>query len=115
MPHDHVHPKRRARKPTPDATLERAATICRAAGDVARLKLLEQLAEGEWCVTELAEANAVGMSTVSRQLGLLRNERLVSRRRQGNHLYYSLVDEHVIALIRNVIEHATEKPSKKGR
>jgi len=39
-----------------DDQLERAASIFRAAGDVSRLKLLHRLSDGEWCVTELAEA-----------------------------------------------------------
>jgi ArsR family transcriptional regulator len=96
----------------PNDALERAAAIFRAASDVARLRLLHYLAEGEWCVSELAQASNVGMSTISQQLRLLRDARLVSRRRAGNHLYYSLADDHIIKLIRNVIEHATEKPQK---
>jgi DNA-binding transcriptional ArsR family regulator len=110
MTRAHVHPKRHPQNPVPEAALERAASIFRAAGDVARLKLLQHLAEGEWCVTELAEVTEAGMSTVSQQLRLLRNERLVSRRRAGKHLYYSLADEHIIELIRNVVEHAAERP-----
>ena len=55
-----------------DEAFERAAGLFRAAGDVSRLKLLERLADGEWCVTELAEAAGTGLSTVSQQLRLLR-------------------------------------------
>src|SRR5690348_1068018 len=64
-----------------DDQLERAASIFRAAGDVSRLRLLHRLSDGEWCVTELAEAAGVGLSTVSQQLRLLRAERIVARRR----------------------------------
>jgi len=34
-----------------DEAFERAAGLFRAAGDVSRLKLLERLSDGEWCVT----------------------------------------------------------------
>lgn len=88
--------------------LERAAAIFRAAGDVSRLKLLSRLCDGEWCVTELAEAAGVGLSTVSQQLRLLRAERIVARRRAGKHIFYSLADAHVIDLIQSAIEHAGE-------
>jgi ArsR family transcriptional regulator, lead/cadmium/zinc/bismuth-responsive transcriptional repressor len=91
-----------------DEQLERAASIFRAAGDVSRLKLLHRLSEGEWCVTELAEAAGVGLSTVSQQLRLLRAERIVSRRRAGKHIFYSLADSHVSDLIHSAIEHAAE-------
>jgi DNA-binding transcriptional ArsR family regulator len=91
-----------------DLAFERAATLFRTAGDVARLKLLDRLAAGEWCVTELAEAAGVGLSTVSQQLRVLRAERLVERRRAGKHIFYALADGHVIDLIRTALEHASE-------
>jgi DNA-binding transcriptional ArsR family regulator len=91
-----------------DEQLERAASIFRAAGDISRLKLLHRLSDGEWCVTELAEAAGVGLSTVSQQLRLLRAERIVARRRAGKHIFYSLADSHVSDLIHSAIEHAAE-------
>ncbi len=102
------HARRRPRVSVSDEQLERAAAIFRAAGDLSRLKLLHRLSEGEWCVTELAEAAGVGLSTVSQQLRLLRAERIVSRRRAGKHIFYSLADAHVIHLIESAIEHAAE-------
>jgi ArsR family transcriptional regulator, lead/cadmium/zinc/bismuth-responsive transcriptional repressor len=91
-----------------DEQLERAAAIFRAAGDISRLKLLHRLSDGEWCVTELADAAGVGLSTVSQQLRLLRAERIVARRRAGKHIFYSLADAHVSDLIQSAIEHAAE-------
>lgn len=94
-----------------DEQLERAASIFRAAGDISRLKLLHRLSDGEWCVTELADAAGVGLSTVSQQLRLLRAERIVTRRRAGKHIFYSLADAHVSDLIHSAIEHAAEPHS----
>jgi ArsR family transcriptional regulator, lead/cadmium/zinc/bismuth-responsive transcriptional repressor len=105
-PEEHA---RRARNATvSDDQLERAAAIFRAAGDLSRLKLLHRLCDGEWCVTELAEAAGVGLSTVSQQLRLLRAERIVARRRAGKHIFYSLADAHVSDLIQSAIDHAAE-------
>ena len=89
-----------------DETFERAAALFRAAGDVSRLKILARLAAGEWCVTELAEAADVGMSTVSQQLRLLRSERLVRRHRDGKHMVYRLADGHIRRLVRVALRHA---------
>lgn len=109
---DHCGPEEHARRssvpPVSDEQLERAAALFRAAGDPARLRLLHRLSEGEWCVTELAEAAGVGLSTVSQQLRLLRSERIVGRRRAGKHIFYSLADAHVLDLIRSAIDHAGE-------
>jgi ArsR family transcriptional regulator len=104
------HAKRSARPGTREPrAFDRAASIFRAAGDVARLQLLERLAHGEWCVSELAEAAGVGLSTVSQQLRLLRAEHLVTRRRSGKHVYYVLADKHVANLIHAALEHALEE------
>jgi ArsR family transcriptional regulator len=106
--HDHEHPPRTTRQLAPSHALARAAALFRAAGDEARLRLLERLSQGEWCVSELSEAAGVGISTVSQQLRLLRGERLVTRRRNGKHIYYSLADEHVRSLIISALDHASE-------
>ncbi len=102
------HARRARHNVVSDEQLERAASIFRAAGDISRLKLLHRLSDGEWCVTELAEAAGVGLSTVSQQLRLLRAERIVARRRAGKHIFYSLADAHVSDLIHSAIEHAAE-------
>ena len=46
--------------------------------------------------------------TVSQRLRLLRTEGLVRRRRDGNHLFYSLADRHVADLVHNALAHAAE-------
>jgi DNA-binding transcriptional ArsR family regulator len=89
---------------------ERAAGFFRAAGDIARLKLLVRLGDAEWCVTELAQAAHVTLPTVSQQLRLLRSEGLVKRRRVAKHVYYALADGHIRDLLRTALEHASEGP-----
>lgn len=102
--HDHA-------LPWPAACQEReltaAAAMFRVLGDPARLRLLELLAHGERCVTEIAGHTHDEISTVSQRLKVLRAENLITRRRQGKHIYYGLADEHVIHLIRNALEHAS--------
>jgi DNA-binding transcriptional ArsR family regulator len=88
--------------------IRRAAALFRACGDAERLRTLERLALGELCVSELAAASSEGLSTVSQRLRLLRTEGLVTRRREGKHVYYALADRHVADLIATALEHATE-------
>ena len=91
-----------------DSAFERAAALFRAAGDLARLRLLHRLDAGECCVTELAEASETKLSTLSQQLRVLHAERIVKRRREGKHIYYSLADDHVRELVRAALVHAGE-------
>lgn len=76
--------------------------------DGARLRLLDLLENRELCVTEIAAELDEKLSTVSQRLRLLRQEGLVARRRDGNHLYYALADRHVADMIRNALAHARE-------
>jgi DNA-binding transcriptional ArsR family regulator len=103
------HAPRVPREASPPIVVERAAALFRALGDTARLSLLERLASGEYCVTELAEATGEGLSTISQRLRTLRSERLLRRRRVGKHVYYTLADHHVVDLIRSALEHAEEQ------
>jgi hypothetical protein len=77
-------------------------------GDAPRLRLLVLLEHGERCVTEIVTAVHEKFSTVSQRLRLLRTEGLVTRRREGTHLYYALADRHVADLINNALAHAEE-------
>lgn len=91
-----------------EATVEGATMMLRAAGDSARLRILLLLTDGEQCVTELAEEEGEKVATVSARLKLLHTARLVKRRREAKHIYYSLADHHVEHLLRDILEHAAE-------
>lgn len=86
-----------------------------AVGDVSRLKLLELLSRGEMCVTEIAAVTDDGLSTVSQRLRLLRSEDLVTGRREGKHVFYSLADRHVAELLLSVLRHAAEPEGRWGQ
>jgi DNA-binding transcriptional ArsR family regulator len=94
---------------SPDRVIERAAALLRAAGDPERLRLLERLGHAEACVGELSEELGWGMPTISQRLKVLHQEELISRRRDGKHIYYSLNDDHVRHLLQNVLEHVSER------
>lgn len=103
------HEREPPRAVSPPLVVERAAALFRALGDSARLSLLERLAGGEYCVTELADATGEGLSTISQRLRTLRSERLLRRRRRGKHVYYTLSDHHVADLIHSALAHAAEE------
>src|ERR1700677_2873138 len=91
--------------------LESAAQILRAMGDASRLRILDLLKRHEMCVTEIVAAVGEKFTTVSQRLKLLRSERLIIRRRDGNHIFYALADRHVVDLILNALAHANEAAS----
>ena len=105
---DQEHPLRTPVRLPAREQIETAAAMFRALGDPERLRLLVRLAGGEACVSELAEEEDVNITTVSARLKTLHAVRLVKRRREARHVFYTLADEHVLPLVHNAIDHAAE-------
>lgn len=86
-------------------TVEQVSQIFKALSDPTRIKILYLLSQETCSVTHIAEVLEMSQSAVSHQLGFLRNIRLVKFQRDGNMLYYSCDDEHVISLLKQAIHH----------
>ena len=64
-----------------------------------RLLLLCQLSQGELCVSDLEEELGIRQPTLSQQLGVLRTEDVVTTRRQGKNIFYSVADPAVLEIL----------------
>ena len=64
-----------------------------------RLMILCQLAQGEKRVGELEELLGIVQPTLSQQLTVLRDEELVSTRRDGKSIYYQLSSPKALAIM----------------
>jgi DNA-binding transcriptional ArsR family regulator len=82
----------------------RAADFLKALAHESRLLILCILAEGEKSVTELEHILALRQPTVSQQLARLRTDGLVSARREGKTIYYSLASEEARVIIGAIYE-----------
>jgi DNA-binding transcriptional ArsR family regulator len=78
-------------------------------GDANRLRILSFLSNKELCVSDLATLLEMSESAVSHQLRNLRAMRLVTYRKQGRNVFYSLHDNHIFHLYHAVAEHLDEK------
>ena len=77
-------------------------------GDSTRIRILFVLFEAEVCVCDLAEILHMTQSAVSHQLKILKQSKLVSARRDGKSVFYSLADDHVRSIIAQGREHIEE-------
>jgi len=77
-------------------------------GDATRIKILYVLLEGERCVNDIAAALFMSQSSISHQLRVLKQNRLVKFRRDGKTFYYSLADHHVVNILSQGLEHIEE-------
>jgi len=69
-----------------------------ALSDPSRLRILNQLMQGESGVQELVEATGFEQPNVSRHLSVLRREGIVERRADGNRALYRIQDPTIVQL-----------------
>ena len=85
--------------PAMRASAAQACGLLKALGNPERLLLLCQLSQGEFCVSELEEALGIQQPTLSQQLSVLRAEELVTTRREGKQIYYSIASDPALAVM----------------
>ncbi len=79
-----------------------ACHLLKALSNEVRLMLVCKLAEGEWSVGQLQSHVGLGQSAVSQHLALLREHGVVSTRRAGQSVRYSLASGQAAALIKTL-------------
>lgn len=77
-------------------------------GDSTRNRILWCLISQELCVCDISELLGMTKSAVSHQLRVLRQAKLVTPRRSGKEVYYSLSDDHVTRILSMAKEHIEE-------
>lgn len=75
------------------------ATVAKSLAHASRLELLEQLAQGERSVEVLADRTGLSIANTSQHLQQMRRSGIVSSRRDGKFVLYSLADEAVLDLV----------------
>ena len=83
--------------------------LFKALSDPTRLKILLQIAQGEFAVNDIALAIDAKQSTVSHQLRLLKQANLVKTRREGTTIFYTVDDIHVIEILNQTIAHVSHQ------
>lgn len=77
----------------------KASRLLKALANRDRLLLLCQLTQGEHCVSEMEALVGVLQPTLSQQLGVLRQEGLVTTRREGKQIFYGIASQDALAVM----------------
>ncbi|MEN8247868.1 MAG: metalloregulator ArsR/SmtB family transcription factor [Bacteroidota bacterium] len=90
-----------------DATYTLIAGIAKAMGNPHRLEILELLINGAKNVEAIAKETRLSVANASQHLQLLKQHKLVTIRKEGTTIYYSLSNESIVHIINNL--HTTAK------
>jgi DNA-binding transcriptional ArsR family regulator len=89
------------------------AQFCKTLADANRLLIIAELVNGERSVSDLANSLELRQSNVSKHLGLMRERGLVTTRRDGASIYYSLSDPRIFEAIGLLIRVQSDQFAKK--
>jgi ArsR family transcriptional regulator len=70
--------------------------FCKALADDTRQQILTLLMQEEMCVGDIVAAFHMSQPTISHHLGILKQSQLVTSRREGKQVYYTLNHDNVV-------------------
>ena len=101
LPHDQMQ-----------AAAHEACGLMKVLSNQDRLLILCYLSQGEARVGQLEESLGIVQPTLSQQLTVLRDEQLVTTRRYGKNIYYSLASPRALAVIETLYLQFCGAPAK---
>jgi ArsR family transcriptional regulator, arsenate/arsenite/antimonite-responsive transcriptional repressor len=98
----------------PQLDVARSARLFHALSDETRLSIIQRLRLGERCVCDLTDAMDAAQSRLSFHLNVLKESGLVTDRREGRWMYYTL-NPDALTEIADVIESLASAPTAAER
>ena len=89
--------------------------VCKAISDPKRLLIISVLRDGELSVGEIAETLGVSQSNASQHLAVLRERGIVTTRRAGTSVFYSLRSQKILTaidLMREFVSEESRQPAE---
>ncbi len=81
--------------------LQKVTALLKAVANEKRLKIMCVLSGGEKSVGELEKVIDLSQSALSQHLARLRRDRVVTTRRDAQTIYYSILDNNVVELVKH--------------
>ena len=92
-----------------DFLAKEVSDLFKVLGDKTRIKIISTLYHQELCVSDIANLLNMSQSAISHQLKVLRDARLVKYQKIGKTVLYSLVDDHVVMIFKQGLDHVIEE------
>ncbi len=92
-----------------DAMYNGLSKLMKALANPARLEIIEMLSQGEKSVEGVVEATNLTVANASQHLQVLKNNNIVKHRKVGHYVYYSLVNNEILALYQHITKYAVSE------
>ncbi|MFO7668395.1 MAG: metalloregulator ArsR/SmtB family transcription factor [Bacteroidales bacterium] len=89
-----------------DAMYDGLAKLMKALANPARLEIIEMLSQGEKSVEGVVEATNLTVANASQHLQVLKNNNIVKSHKKGHYVYYSLINDDLLALYQHITKFA---------
>ncbi len=89
--------------------VDTVTNIFKIIADPTRARILLALAETSLSVNEIVAILGMSQSSISHQLRVLKDNRLVSGTRIGKQIHYQLTDRHIVQIFNQMIDHIDEE------
>jgi len=110
LPHDHGGNTAEILKDQPaDKTFADVSAVFALISDSTRLKILWLLCHGEECVINIAAVIKMSSPAVSHHLRILKQAGLITSRKDGKEVYYTLSKERNAAFVHSIIDNVIEE------
>jgi ArsR family transcriptional regulator, lead/cadmium/zinc/bismuth-responsive transcriptional repressor len=90
-------------------SIQNLSQLFKVLGDPTRIKIISALFKSEMCVCDMATLFNMTQSSISHQLSVLKQARLVNYRREGKVVYYALDDHHIQQIFDHGYSHIQER------
>lgn len=100
---------------TARALFERHAEMCKVLSNPIRLMILNALREKELSVAALADELEEALGTVSAHLLMMKRQRVLASRKQGNQVFYSLANPKMLRAFDLIREILREQMQREGQ
>ena len=78
-------------------------------GEPSRLKIILACLDEEQSVSAIKEKAKLSQSLASHHLRLLKAARLMKSRKEGKQVFYSVADEHITCVLKDMVDHVAEQ------
>ena len=98
----------------PGEVYELHANICSVFSNPKRLEIIDILRDGEKSVSEIMKRTKISKTNLSQHLSLMRDRGIVTSRREGQNIYYSISNKKIIQAYDLMLEVLRELTRKKA-